>query len=115
MQLFFRERGFMKTFKLTNEQVAKACALAVNASVPVGMGFLHYTPKEFTPSDFEVNDSDQRVDLDYVQGRMVKLFLKRNEENHEEWEVRDESPRPDYQSWCMTYPTWEDLIEAAKS
>ncbi len=55
---------------------------AYNLSVPMGMGFLHYTPAELT--DDEVNeliDMDPHnqwpVHLDYVKGRAVKFGVKR--------------------------------------
>src|SRR6266446_1478173 len=47
---------------------------------------------------------------DYVFGRMMKLGLQWGKDFVE---FRDSVPRPDYQSWCRKYPTYEALIQAA--
>jgi len=96
-------------FKATEQQILQMAANAVNASKPMGMGFLHYQPNnQFKPEDFIIKKNG--LYLDYVQGRMVKLFIHKIEDN--EWEVIGE-PRCDYQSWCSKYPAYEDLINSA--
>jgi hypothetical protein len=47
---------------------------------------------------------------DYVFGRMMKLGIKWNKEAVI---VREDSPRIDYQSWCLKYPSYKTLIDAA--
>lgn len=48
---------------------------------------------------------------DYVFGRMMKLGLRWDDTGV----LADDAarPRPDYQSWCTTYPTYEALVRAA--
>jgi hypothetical protein len=105
-------------FKATDEQVKEVVALAINASVPAGMGFLHFDPsKVFRAADIKIGHSgDMRViDVDYAQGRMVKLLIRESATNPGIWQVVRPagSPTPDYQSWISTYPSLEKLLEAA--
>ena len=96
-------------FKATEKQVQKMAALASNASIPIGMGFLQHNPnKEFGAHDFEIRGG---IFLDYVMGRMVKLRISKVKPDY--WEIPDQEPTPDYQSWCGKYPTYKDLMEAA--
>jgi hypothetical protein len=47
---------------------------------------------------------------DYVFGRMMKMSLKFGSD----WlEWGDSGLRPDYESWCLIYPTYQDLYDAA--
>jgi hypothetical protein len=103
------------TFTATDKQIAEVCALAVNASTPTGLGFLHYEPdNEFTAGDFlkDIKREKFWCNLDYVQGRMVKLSLWRGEEKNT-WKYPEYEPRPDYQSWIGKYPSYPDLLRAA--
>jgi hypothetical protein len=97
-------------FKASIEQIKKICANAVNHSSPAGAGYLKWVPDhEFTPEEF--NDRLQKGDfvhLDYVEGRMVKLYMERVEGDI--WETRDEDPDIEYQSWCSMYYTYIDLV-----
>jgi len=47
---------------------------------------------------------------DYVFGRMMKTSLHIRCGNVF---TQTDEPRPDYQSWCHTYPTYEALLKAA--
>lgn len=47
---------------------------------------------------------------DYVFGRMMKVGFKWTDR---QIEVREEQPRPDYQSWAFQYRSYRDLIDAA--
>jgi len=97
--------------RATDEQVQKMCALAAQASRPVGMGFLHFdSDTVFKPEDFRVLPEDRGVYLDYVQGRMVKLSLRRVAAGV--WEAAAQIS-PDYESWIRTYPSYADLARAA--
>jgi hypothetical protein len=63
-------------FKATDEQVMKMCALAVAASSPVGMGFLHYSPDHtFEPEDFAGSLNPHGAFLDYVRLPVLDLHL----------------------------------------
>jgi hypothetical protein len=93
-------------FKATKEQVKQIAANAINASLPMGMGFLHYqSGNNFTVDDIE----DGELYFDYVQGRMVKLSI--HDLGEDEYEIAD-NPTSDYQSWCRTYPTTEALVKS---
>ena len=95
----------------TEEQIKQIAANAVNAAEPMGLGFLHYTPKTFEAKDFECGKDG--LFLDYVEGRMTKLYISRIGKNL--WEFRDGAAQIDYQSWAEKYPTYLDLIESVIS
>lgn len=99
-----------------NKVAQEAFWLAYQASVPVGLGFLHERggePREAVLNGiFSQPQYGTGVHADYVYGRMVKLSI------HLEGNtitVGDDAPRSDYQSWCRTYPTNEALIRAAEA
>lgn len=97
-------------FLATESQVFQIIANAVNASRPAGMGILHYEAKEYPAETFKMTGGG--LILDYFEGRMVKLAVRKVA--HEEWEVfrpRDD-PDPEYQSWASKYPTTKALIES---
>lgn len=48
---------------------------------------------------------------DYVYGRMMKLGFWWSDT---EVRAEDGIPRPDYQGWSRTYPTYLDLLKAAE-
>lgn len=101
-------------FNATKEQIQQMAANAVNASVPVGLGFLHHDgSKVFKLEEFDF-DLKWGLHLDYIGGRMVKLDFNpvKGEENKWEPGCGCESPRSDYQSWCWKYPTLNDLFES---
>ena len=103
--------------KLTDDEVATVMALAVNASIPVGYGWYDATNRLFKPGDFLPLVFDNRnqdlITLDYVEGRIVKMTLRRCPDG--EWEIGDpdQPAQLPYQSWCRLYPTYEDLVLAA--
>lgn len=39
--------------KVTTDEMKKMAVLAINASSPMGMGFLHFKDKEYTMADLE--------------------------------------------------------------
>ncbi len=47
---------------------------------------------------------------DYVFGRMMKLSVKFTKDTIT---TRDDTPRADYQAWCLKYPSYDALINAA--
>lgn len=100
--------------KLTDEQILQLAANAVNAASPMGMGFMHFQEKDYEPNDIKpyINkrlDGD-RLLIDYFEGHMTKLSLKQDGEGY--WNFPDRDPRSDYQSWCVKYPTYQDLIDS---
>ena len=117
----------MKLIKATDDQIKEMARLACLASCPIGMGFVHYKKDETFPKEvFKLeNEGNQEYDmnakwrgnrkelnLDYVQGRMVKLYMREVEPGL--WS----SPQlnhvsSEYQSWVEKYPTLEDLVKAA--
>lgn len=105
-------------FRATDEQVKQLCANVTNASQPVGMGFVHYNASHiFQPKDFDRQvRPGQMVHLDYVEGRMVKFVLWRApDDGPDAWKTTPNEPRPEYESWCSTYPTWSQLIASVPS
>jgi len=101
-------------FKATEEQLTKIVLNAVNASAPVGLGRLQYTPGDLTAKDLNIEFTKLSfLSFDYVQGRMVKLHIKKVEH---EWELPDDDffpPNPEYQSWAAIYPTYQALLRSA--
>lgn len=95
--------------EVTDEQLRKIAALAINASAPVGMGFIRYSPGDVDTADLNVKYG---VSLDYVQGRMVKLNISRAP-GSKLVEMPYGVPRREYQSWAGKYPTYAELFEAA--
>jgi hypothetical protein len=102
-------------FKATTEQIAQVAANAVNAATAAGMGILHYdSAHKFTKEDFlhNIERFGGYLDLDYVEGRMVKLYIHPSSPKGY-YECREDDPKPDYQSWCHTYHTYADLLKSA--
>lgn len=93
--------------KLTNEQIIKMAKLAIMASVPMGMGFLHHKPDmtEADITDLEVDGNG--LYIDYYQGRMVKFCASKYPDGS--WSFGNVSF--EYQSWICKYPSYEKLAE----
>jgi hypothetical protein len=99
-------------FKASPEQILELKRLAINASSPMGLGFLHYENKEYTAD--EVKELTEPVPyLDYFNGRMVKLWVNAVRKFPGYFEAPDQDPNPGYQSWVRKYPTWGALLTAA--
>ena len=107
-------------FKATIDQIKVVAANAVNASQGFGMGMLHYQPKQYTPNEIDLNfdqfgykfgKKEGSVNLDYYEGRMVKLHIAGL--GNDTWEISDAKPTPDYQSWCVKYKTYPALLKSA--
>jgi len=98
-------------FTATEKEVRKICINAIKASKPVGLGFLHYSDEVKTKEDDILISMKTFFDLDYIEGRMVKLGIRKIGENL--WETMGgDKPNVEYQSWCSTYPTYESLVES---
>lgn len=96
----------MATFKATPDQLKQLVANAVNASIPMGMGYLHYKKVDYSPEQFDVG-ADKDIAVDYLEGRMVKLYI--TSLGLDMYEIGDKISI-DYQSWMAMYPTVQDLI-----
>lgn len=105
----------MAAFNATEDQVNQIIANAINASIPFGMGYLHYEERDYTPAEIAsyrvaATSSTGQLDIDYFFGRMVKLHLQKNDDNT--WEMWPDVFREDYQSFCRRYPTPDALINS---
>lgn len=89
---------------------------------PLGMGWLQDRPgatKEDVWSNVSGGKSDYAISFgtptkptgDYVFGRMMKLYV---EVTNDGIIFPDGTPRDDYQSWAVKYPTYLDLVAAAE-
>jgi hypothetical protein len=65
----------MDTVELTEEQRPAALAALYNASKPLGMGILHYTPEEMTEAEAAELLKETSY-FDYLKGRVMKLNFK---------------------------------------
>lgn len=97
-------------FNASDEEVKQILCNAVNASIPVGMGFLQYQKGEYKEVEMAFHNSCYSID--YYDGRMVKLAIK--ELAVRKWKVLtpDKEPNIEYQSWAVKYPTTKELIES---
>ncbi len=92
--------------------------LAFDKSIPVGMGILQFNADtKLVDSDIvqsilqQENEGCGAISADYAQGRMMKLYIEYGPTGVEaRW---DDPLRADYQSWCLDYPTYRDLYNAA--
>jgi len=106
-------------FRATKEQLLQIGTHAVRASGVFGMGFLRGNGTEdFTLKEDENSHdsglgekalSTRGLHLDYVLGRMVKLYIQACGEGIYQMHAQ---PRHDYQSWVTTYPTNEALVKS---
>lgn len=115
--------GYKITHSNPQKLVRRAFFLAYEAcGGPAGMGFLQAVDKA-TEEDvwnnivcagdysLQINEKpNTQPYADYVFGRMMKLHLVCTEDGVE---IPNTKPRPDYQSWCIQYPTYEALIQAS--
>lgn len=64
--------------RFPKSHVRAVIAKAYELSRPQGMGFYHFTPGPLPEDQIDqiAGDSSQSVNLDYVNGRAVKLYLK---------------------------------------
>lgn len=99
-------------FQATQEQLFQMIVNAINASVPVGMGFLHYEKKNYTVAEFlQIAPVAVLTNVDYFRGRMVKLWFKNLGEGV--FQLPAENPDLEYQSWASRYPTYQSLLASA--
>lgn len=99
-------------FKATKQQLKEIIKNAVNASRPMGMGFLQFEEKDYTPEEIKLPSDivPCPIYVDYFAGRMVKLHFALAGDDR--WKTRNEVEL-DYQSWARKYPTTLDLLKAS--
>ena len=90
---------------LTEEQAVEIATNAINAALPVGMGFIHYEGKDYTTEEV----ATVFPHFDYFNGRMVKLNFRKDGDN---FVFPDHAPNIEYQSWASKYPTYQQLIQS---
>lgn len=98
-------------FKATRNQLLCIMANAVNFSRPVGLGFLQFEDKIYSPEDMEkyiLNDDTIFADLDYVDGRMVKLTIFKEGSQY----VIKDNFSLGYQSFANRYPNVSELLKS---
>lgn len=104
-------------FKATKEQVIKIITNAINASKPMGMGSLFWRNKDYKTEEIEILLGNS-TEVDYFQGRMVKLFIGscQTSPSIKEPNIYEtfRNPKIDYQSWVTKYPTYEDLVTSVE-
>ncbi|TJZ85798.1 hypothetical protein [Paracoccus hibiscisoli] len=68
-------------FKIADADKPKALAALYNASQPLGMGFIHFTPEPMTEDEAAqlLADRGERPYFDYLKGRVMKLNFARDE------------------------------------
>lgn len=98
----------MPILRVTDEIVKKMAAEAINSSKAVGLGWMHFDKSQTITAD-DIHIVDGRISLDYVGGRMVKFYARKQKDG--DWQFPD-GVSPDYQSWCVKYPTYELLRDA---
>ncbi len=110
--------------KLSPEAVVKrAFFLAYNAcGGALGMGVLQARSDATedqvwdniqNSGDYPGNAKDSKpgkAEGDYVFGRMMKLRIEYDEK---EIRIPESKPCPDYQDWCKSYESYEELVFAA--
>ena len=85
--------------------------LAWKESRVIGMGIFQDDPKATKEAVWKSLEGDYlRKRADYVFGRMMKLYIEILPGGVE---IHTREPRSDYQSWCVTYPTIQSLVDAA--
>jgi hypothetical protein len=95
---------------ITERQALQLMANAVNASIPMGMGYLQHEEKEYTADDMRAEmDAKGGIDFDYFRGRMVKTGIEKTATGYR---LSDGKPHSSYQSWARKYPTYQALADS---
>jgi len=95
---------------LTEGQAKQLVVNVVNASEPMGMGFLHVEDKDYTKDDVVDLFKTDSIYIDCFHGRMVKFNMRK--ESKDSYVLPDNEPRSDYQSWCRKYPSYQSLVDS---
>jgi hypothetical protein len=66
---------------LTLNKWLKSWVNAINASIPMGMGFIHYEPGNISTEEFlKAAHAENFRSIDYYRGRMVKIHAQKDSE-----------------------------------
>ena len=100
--------------KATIEQVQQIGFNAFKAAKPYGRGIDQYQKNsDLKPEDLLLQKdilTKLRLNLDYVEGRLVKVRISYLA--GDEWHIDTTLPHPDYASWSITYPTYKALVNS---
>jgi len=92
----------------TDDQMKRMAALAVNASFPAGLGFLHFRQELHVTAD-DIPLRGDVIVIDYYEGRMVKFRARKV--GDDTWNVPDRISG-EYESWITTYDSYQHLFDA---
>lgn len=98
-------------FTATEAQLREVAALAYNASRPEGLGFLQYVEGDVRSVDLGHIKVINGFHHDYVQGRKIRLTVRR--ESDGAYSVPDADPSIGHQTWAWRYPSYRALLKAA--
>lgn len=96
--------------KATDVEVVEMAKLAIMASKPMGMGYLHYN-HGLKMEDIDIPIPVGDLSIDYWQGRMVKFYARRA---GIDWNFMPDVLDQEYQSWCVVYKDYSELLRAAQ-
>lgn len=103
------------TLEVTREEVIEMATLAVIASIPMGMRFLHHNAglkiedvREMLVAQFKNSHS---MYIEYFSGRMMKF--RAQQVTPGVWAFND-SINTEYQSWGVKYSGYEALLVAVR-
>jgi hypothetical protein len=99
-------------FIATEQQLKQIVFNAIEWSKPPLQHGSHlvWSPElPFKAEDIKLKFQGSWLDIDYICGRCVKLFVRKVAENC--YEIENE-PTPDRQTWVHKYPTNEALIKS---
>jgi hypothetical protein len=110
----------MIRFKADNTALAQIIQVIINRSKPFGAGMNDYEIKLYGINEIkeilnkQLSFRNDIISFDYFRGRMVKIILKRIDEDI--WETGDQLEW-EYQSWAeQSWHSWEQfLTEMQKS
>jgi hypothetical protein len=73
----------MSTIDISGIEKYKVIQALYNASQPLGMGFIHYTPEplsdEEAQEEVEAHTYKGQISFDYLRGRVIKCEISGNE------------------------------------
>lgn len=95
----------------TDDEVIEMGKLAILASDPMGVGYLHHRPGMTKDDIADLEIRGNALHIDYYQGRMVKFGARKTPDG---WEFMD-SISSEYESWIRDYADYRALHDAAAS
>jgi hypothetical protein len=96
-------------FEATEQQIKEIAIKAIMYSKPLGLGFVEASSEiSINPEDIKLYEHG--LDLDYVKGRCVKLFIRRGLPEGS-WHI-DDIADPGYQTWACRFGSNETLVSS---